>query len=75
MFLLEETKMVAVVKVLAYVTGIKVSFWGYHPLYHIQYFLDPISVTFSRTEDGSSSSLEIVVYFLPDYMVSYVRRQ
>jgi hypothetical protein len=67
--------MAAVVKVLAYVTGISVSLRGYHPLYHIQYFLDPISVTFFRQKMEAGGSLEILVYFLPDYMVSHIRRQ
>jgi hypothetical protein len=49
----EELKMVAVVKVLAYVTHANISILGYHPLYPIQSFLDPTSVTSDRTEDGS----------------------
>lgn len=59
----EEIRMVAVVRVLAYIIGISVSLRGYHPLYHIQYFLDPISVTFIRTEAGSSGLLTNIGLF------------
>jgi hypothetical protein len=70
----EEIKMAVVAKVLFYVIGTSISLRGYHPLYHIQSFLDPISVTFFRTEDGSSRFLRNIGYFLPDCMVSYARK-